>query len=205
MQMFTNLPRDVVTNGWHFVTDDVNDPATDAAAAVTRLVNFYGDGLLNMVANYISGNTMRFKAYDLSDPEPRAPVLDTTETISWGTKSASYAPTECAAVLSFHASPTSGVPAGRLRNRVYLGGLDESAFALSTTGAFPMLSGLLISQVSGAASALLADNTTGLAWVGVSRASGLAVTFPIAGGWVDNSPDTQRRRGINATVRTTWT
>lgn len=205
MQMFTNLPRDVVTNTWHFLTDDSNAPDVDAVVAGTRLATFYGSALNNMVANYISGSTMRLKVWDLSDPEPRAPILETNITPSWGTKGATYAPTECACVLSFQGQPISGVPQARRRNRVYLGGLDESAFALSTTSAFPMLSTALISQVTGAASALLAANTTALEWCGLSNASGLPTTFNLDNGWVDNSPDTQRRRGINATVRTTWT
>lgn len=205
MQMFTNLPKDVITNGWHWETDDSLSPGAFGEFVAGELETFYGTALNSMVANYVTGATMRVKVYDMTDPEPRTPVYNDLITPAWGTKATTVVPTEVSAVLSFQGAPLSGVPQARRRNRVYIGGLNDLAITDSSTTTFPTLFTSLRTQLGNAASAMLAANTTALQWVGASRATGLLTTFQIAGGWVDNTPDTQRRRGVLATSRTLWT
>lgn len=128
-------------------------------------------------------------------------------------------PRECAAVLSYHSSLTGlaedtpgGVagprgdahPAARHRGRIYLGPLSNNSLGAGTNG--PGLSDNLRDVATKAAKQFLitAASTAleGLAWSVWSRTNNLLT--PIIAGWMDDAFDTQRRRGILASVRTAF-
>jgi len=203
---FTNLPRDVMTNTFHVATAEPSGPDKNSVATTmaSRLQTFYTNayGGTATAANYVLWGTGTVKVYDLTEAEPRVPgtaVLNCSAI----TEVASDIPTEVSIVMSYHAALVSGTPASRLRNRIYLGGLASDAFTLSSTSAFPTIASAMRTNIIGAAQALEALNDANVQWVQYSPTTGLP--SPIVGGWIDNTPDTQRRRGVSATVRTTFT
>jgi len=201
---FTNLPEDVITNTMHWETDDVLDPAVDAAEVRLRLITFYNSVYTGRGANHVNFAGARIKVWDLTDPEPRVPVLNTAAALTT-TPGAGQLPCEVAVVLSYHAAPVSGVNNGRLRNRIYLGGFTHAIINSGSASTFPTVANATTGAIATAADTLHAANDAGLQWVVMSKATGLAITSQISGGWVDNEPDTQRRRGVRSTLRQLWT
>lgn len=200
---FTGIPKDVITNTHHWLTDDSFSPAEDAVTIASRLEVFYEDAMDGFAANHVSWSLGRVKVYDLGDPEPRPPVADLPLNLNI-IAAVSTLPNEVAVVVSYHADPVPGVNPGRLRNRFYLGGFTQAIMSAGSGSSFPIVSNAAVTQIAGAAAALLLDNTTPVQWVVASRATGLTITSQISGGWVDNEPDTQRRRGVPASARTLW-
>lgn len=203
---FTNLPRDVAVNTFHFFSgdEDLDSVADPIATALTAFyAGVYTTGAAARV-NYIDWTRIQYKTFNLEDPPPRVPVIRTpTWTAATG---ASTIPTEVACVLSFHAAPESGVRFQRLYNRIYLPGIMPTHLSSSAVDEFPRFASTFISQITTAADGLAVPfGTPSVAWTQVSRATGAIVGRPITGGWVDNSPDTQRRRSVGASSRTTWT
>jgi hypothetical protein len=112
-------------------------------------------------------------------------------------------PGEVAVVLSFHSLLTdvpeevgATRPGARHRGRIYFGPLNTASLDASTATVEPATNAAL----RGAALSFMALTTA--PWSQWSRAD--AVMRTITGGYVDNAFDTQRRRGIAATARTTF-
>lgn len=198
--MFTNLPEDVMTNTFHFTElTPIGLPAA-AAAATAKLADFYEavyNGSLGM-ANYMNPALAHVNWYDLSEPMPRAPLtLPLGATIPVVN---STLPTEVSTVLSFQGDHVSGTPQARRRGRIYIGAIANQAMLASSTGNFPLFSSPWIAGITaGATTHLLPQPTPDLRWSVWSPTDGQA-TF-VTNGWADNSPDTQRRRGISPSVR----
>lgn len=118
-------------------------------------------------------------------------------------------PSEMCAVTSFHGNrvqeqgPGGTRPMSRARGRVYIGPLGINALAQdSATGEVSFVSGLR-TNLALACETLMSDAASkGATWVVYSRTA-RSVT-PITGGWANNEPDVQRRRGIVETARTGW-
>lgn len=197
------IARDAMTNTFHFI-DFVPQPLVDLADDVSPLLEqLYEDVYVgsNMASNAYAWLLTTIKWYDLSQPEPRVPYI-TSEPITAGT-SASVIPNEVSVVSSFQANPVSGIPQARRRGRVYLGGLGVAWFSPSASGLSPRLDTAKINQC-----ALAFDNFrtavagTSARWAVWSPTD--AAAYLVDNGWVQNDPDTQRRRGVAATVRTVW-
>jgi len=155
----------------------------------------------NEVVSYFPGrmnqNGHIIKMYDIADPKPRAPVYETTFGLS-SSPSGNSLPAEVALCLSFQGERQSGVSQARRRGRVYIGPLDvagSDADGRPTSG--------LVNAVVDMGESLWADSNaaTDWSWVVYSRVDEDVVA--IDNGWVDNSFDTQRRRGLDPTSRTT--
>lgn len=100
-------------------------------------------------------------------------------------------------VLSFQADKVSGLPQARRRGRVYFGPLGGAAEASGRPGT------TLLSAVVAFGAALLSEsNLADWTWVVYSTVNNGGA--PVTNGWVDNSFDTQRRRGLEWTARTTF-
>lgn len=201
--MFTNLPEDVITNTLHFDPVGASPLETVQATVQPLLETFYEAFYANNIAgNYVKWAQATTKWYALADPEPRVPIVAPMPLTI--TTVASTVPTEAAVVLSFQGDPMSGVPMARRRGRLYMGGLGGSAVTASTTSQYPMLNPAFITQWVAAASnfaeALDGVGVHWSVWSTVDQASTL-----ITNGWIDNAIDTQRRRGVDRTARTTWT
>lgn len=205
---FTGTPTDVSVNQLHFLFD--TNTGLEPAAVASHCAAFYDDiypaATAASRANYIDWPLAHVKVFDLSQPTPRVPWVFNLGYANAGT-AATPIPTEVATVLSFHAEPESGVRFQRLYNRIFLPMAGAaSSMANSAVDAFPTLSTGWVTLVRNAAIALhaAANNTTVGQWSQVSNATGLTAVRPIVGGWVDNSPDTQRRRSVLASSRNTW-
>lgn len=201
--MFTNIPSDVITNTFHFRNE--NPLAFSAAATLiaANLETFYEDvyGGTGHAANYVLWPQTYINFYDLSQPAPRAPLTIAQPIIV--TPTATIVPTEAAVVLSFQGPRESGTPQSRRRGRVYLGGLGSAWLSNSTASGFPMVPNTPLVNLTGAAATLVADSVAdALPWCVWSPTDQEATN--INNGWVDNTIDTQRRRGVAASSRTTW-
>ena len=204
---FSGIPEDVCTNVWSFNFVSPSPSGADWNALRTALNTFYASayastaGSLSM-ANYALPANTRWKGYDLSDPEPRAPVYDVTFAIAPITLVSSVLPPETAVCCSFQGALISGAPQARRRGRIFLGCIG-TAWATSTTSSFPDLNLAKRTGLAAAMGALLtATAAADWTWCVWSRTNGVMV--PVTNGWVDNAPDTQRRRGNAPSLRTTW-
>lgn len=192
LAMVSGVNKDRAQNVWHFLADD----EAELDLALTQVTTFYAqiDGSFsNLVAT--TGHTL--KAYDLADPEPRAPVKD--QGIGTLTVGGAPLPTEVALCVSFQAPRQSGQSQARRRGRLYFGPL--AANNVHTDGR--PNSAVLAQYGTGVQNLLDASQAaTTWAWVVYSRANAAAIEVTSA--WIDNEFDTQRRRGREATARTVY-
>lgn len=204
LPFYTGLPEDVITNTFHWQSDGSTDLEAAADLIVPRLEAFYDAcyAETGCCDAYVTWGDAIVKVYNLSDPSPRVPEQRDLD-LSPATPTDANIPTECSIVLSYHAVPPV---TARRRNRIYLGGWATGAASTGGSPGFPRIAGAVITDILGAATALNAANTSALRWQGHSNfgPSDTGTMWDVAGGWVDNSWDTQRRRGVDATTRTTW-
>lgn len=194
------LPEDRYVNNLHF---DSPEASLDLAAAIIigPVRAFYETipaGRAAAVGAGISPYVQRayeVRFYNMADPEPRVPVI-ATGTLPAVPSGAEGLPEEVAVVHAFHGAPPV---TGRRRGRNYLGPLNSSAFDGATTSAPTRVDAGFRGNVAAAALALAG------AEVGWAVYSGVANTLtPVVAGWVDNEFDTQRRRGAESNLRSTW-
>lgn len=214
MTATTGLPADSVINDWAFQTVGAAT-LLDYQNACLVVSEFYRAVQANTheVGEYISDQINRAATHELQAwTITSGPLGSPDYTEAWlgpvTANSNSGLPTEVAAVLSFHADLTgvleeSGAtrPRARRRGRVFIGPLEVSAVA-ATAVPYP-LSATFTETLRQAAVKLYDDaNGLGLAWCVWSRTD--ETLRPVVGGWTDNAPDTQRRRGMAASIRTAW-
>lgn len=201
----TGLPGDVAVNTFSF---DCDTPAA-IDTAMSDLVSFYNTVHApgtNPIAYYLSGvisrgtNACTIEAFDRADAIPRVAVDSRSFTLG-SAASGDNLPLEVAVTCSFRGEYTSGVNRARKRGRVFLGPLKETALS-SSTGSAPFVSTPFSNAILGASESLLLGVPNGSQWVVWSKASNSA--SPVIGGWVDNDPDTQRRRSAQPTARAAW-
>lgn len=190
----TNISADAATNNWSFTTG-----ATDGAtlsAIVDTLGQFYV-AIHTIFSNKVAEGGLRCKIYNLGDPVPRPPLIDTLMP-SLGAAQATILPPELAICLSFQGARVAGVPQARRRGRVYLGPLGSTVYSAAEE-----LSSATLTLITGAAGALLSrSQASGLyEWVVVSGIGEPIGSAPVTNGWVDNAFDVQRRRGIAPSAR----
>lgn len=196
--MDDNLPENAATNTLHFEVPDLVTQAPLIEAALNSMYQNFNTHLSSL----ITPSTWTYKWFNLLDPEPRVPVRTTTGVGALATGTTA-APPEVALCISFKAAAVSGFPAGRLRNRIYIGPLATGT--IDTTGR--PTSTAVTAIANGADILLEASKAAGWDWVVYSptqASQGLVDSFPIESGWVDNEFDTQRRRGRRSTARTTF-
>lgn len=195
----TNLPEDAATNTYHFDTTGTAVPTLDNI--LDLLEDLYAEEtatlpLMGLMSNELAAGTGRIRLYDLADTEPRAPIASREITRTPSTQDG--LPAEVALCCSFQAAPSSGLPQARRRGRVFLPWLTEANNELGRpTQAIIDAVGAAFVEFGAAA-----DASLNVDWVIYSRTNNN--TVGVAGGWVDNAWDTQRRRGFKPTVRTAW-
>nr|CRY95144.1 hypothetical protein [uncultured prokaryote] len=202
----TDLPKDRVTNTFYFWNASEGEFPVAAEVIALLLQEFY-ETLWE--SPYAYGNWVRLSGgfwinfYDMSQPEPRVPYrVDISGSGFAG--GASLTPAEVSTVMSFHGAPINGQSQARRRGRIYIPGINDSMIEQATSGAYPTFKAAWLARVNTCAAALQA--ASGSALVGWNVYSQVAGTYaPVVGGWVDEAPDTQRRRGQSATSRVTWT
>lgn len=213
--------RDAAVNTYHFAADEVDAQSTEVATIVSSLTALYQSLDGPVLSVHGSGN-FRIKVYDLEDAPVRAPIHDSTWAGSMGTTAL---PNEVAVCVSFRGANISGGNRRRRRGRVFLGpvstnlndsrvGDQEVASADRTIilNAFASLGTALNGGLSNIAHCVFSKaNALGLA-VGEAPPE-LEPTYTpeqleagmtgVSLYWVDNALDTQRRRGLRPTTRTT--
>lgn len=196
----SNVPADNLVNTWYF-----EGGGSDPENVADMLTDFYDAvpaGGTDSVSDYLSNSVLtgeyRIKAYDLSDPEPRAPVYEDVRNLI-ELQTAAALPDEVALVFSYHAQLASGVPQARRRGRIYLGGIvaqqNDVGRPASNIRNVLVRAGRDLIQASNASTS----------WEWQQYSTLLGVGNIVVGGWVDNAWDTQRRRGRAATSRVLFT
>ena len=199
----SGLPEDVITNTLYFQDLSVNQDVQVFADLVHPHVStFFGSIYDGSMPSYIAPSaTWEARYYTVGPPPPNYPVVKPLiTTVGPAQFTPTVVPTEVACVLSFHGDQIAGVAAASRRGRIYFGGLHDSAIVASTLSPAyqpPMLSAAWINNVRLAAIDLANAPIRWVVWSPTTQQ-----TSQVTGGWIDNSPDTQRRRGIEATVRT---
>lgn len=192
----SGLPEDVFTNSLAFIRpagDTLVDFAADVAALWrSEFLSAVGAG--TSVASYmgkqLSGDIL-YKFYDLSLPAPRFPLIIPGDMPPFST--AQQEPSEVALCVSL----VAGQNLPRQRGRIYVGPWAQSAGVNGRpgTGVITALAQGMEDFRTAVEGSLLGRSLTVL-----SQADGEMNI--VTGGWVDNSWDTQRRRGEASTART---
>lgn len=189
------ISENYVTNSFAFRLDNTS---SDPGDVTTAIKDFYDD-IVGLLGPQIAQNGHEIKYTDLPGVQPNYPFQ--TDIFNLAAAPAGTAmPRECAIVLSFQGLKAAGAPQARRRGRIYLGPLDF----VTATGEYVATSA--ITTITNAAATFKSAITA----IGVDTRWGIwshmdQVVVLVDNGWVDNTYDTQRRRGVKATSRTTWT
>ncbi len=217
-------------NTIHF--QEVNGPQVDAEV-ITRIrdtvTDFYtgfvaepggGASIAELMSLCIS-RTKQTEIHITKRPADFLNVIGDGET--WGSPNASFGinlpaslgglsmPAEVSIVLSFKADyaglpergPNKTRPRATRRNRLFLGPWTSFAFQNDVNTGKSVVKAQ--PTIVGAAERLMAAGAGALdivQWATYSQK--LHDAFRVVGGWVDNAPDTQRRRGEDATARSNF-
>jgi hypothetical protein len=196
-------PSDRYVNTWHFFNEV--DYTIHRAIIASALAGFYTGSTpaTFQLSDFFSGvirTPLELRTYNLDDPEPREPTISTIP-FTESSASTRVLPEEVALVMSF----TGGPPrTARRRGRVYLGPFRSEAIdVLSTVTShnFARPEPSLIAGIVSEGEALM--EPTDLDWC-IRSSLPIPHFVPVVDGWVDNSFDTQRRRGPDASLRTEW-
>lgn len=209
MQYRSEIPRDVSVNTFAF-TGSGSDREADANSITTKLSELYNGkaiGQTNFLSYYFGAYTMRtgspltMRVYDLADAKPRPPFYTVGLGIT-GIGTDTQLPLEVAAVLSFQGDRQAGTPQSRRRGRIFFGPLTASAIGMDPSSKAPIVTETFRRDAALACRTLAADDSDGTQWCVWSRVDSEFV--PVTSGWVDNDPDTIRKRGLRASDRETW-
>jgi len=218
------LARDISINTFHFITDETGTPEEETADIDTHLRNFYSDVDTYLSSNVKSTQGLRIKQYNHEDAPPRVPFSDTLGDLTPG----GFAlPNEVAICVSYYQNPASGVNRRRQRGRIYFGPLTTGTMD-TATGDVRVASAVRTAIADAAHDRLInfvgATSGSTIQWCVFSRSDALGLPVgdpgpsseptytnselvagyhPIDVVYVDDAFDTQRRRGLLATARTT--
>lgn len=200
----TGLPEDQFVNTLHFETSS-EGPGAVSVALTEALRTFYDvlpvGGALPLSNRYSSfvNVPVQVRFYNLSDPEPRVPVV-TTFSLANRQLAPTNLPEEVAVCASFSSAPPI-TPS--TRGRIYLGPLISQAFDSGAADTRCRVAAAFIADIAKSCERLVAQSDTANAnWCVYSPKTGLSTH--VARGHVDNAPDTQRRRGPDALTRVIW-
>lgn len=203
-----NINADSITNTWHFDCDDGNTEANCAQVIVDDLLTPFYQAVDAYLSDIIS-STATVDLYDMRQDTPRVPFASDTITLTLGASTA--LPAEVALCLSYHAAISSGDNARRRRGRIYLGPLRTTTVEEAGSDGRPPAA--MLTAIAAAATTMVAGAPlfSGSAKWSLFSPSTLEdgstlddAFFDVTGGWIDNAFDIQRRRGSEATSRTTF-
>lgn len=213
----SGLAEDRFVNTFYF-QNAVPDVA-DFGACATALRRFYtetntnaGGAATAALIEYMSPTALKpteqltIKLYDMADPEPRSPMLTDISTITFppiGTKKTM--PYEVALCMSFKAVTQSGDTPARNRGRVYIGPIVHTAMGDEVLE-MGRPNSALRQAIGGAGVRMRTEQlAVGNIWVVHSPTTGPLSAKPVVTIWCDDAWDTQRRRGLQPTLRETRT
>src|SRR5215211_656120 len=198
--------EDACVNTWHLNTLGSNMElsmdvfATNLATFYTPIVPLYSSKMNP------AGTVIRF--YNINNPTaPPQIYTDTLFSTAVSAHATAALPTEVALVLSYAGPKVAGKNQNRRRGHIYLG--PWGAIGDNNDNDRPKTQ--LVGIVKDAAAAFLAESNGGITynWVVYSQTSvdqggGGDPYVVVTNGWVDDSWDTQRRRGLDPVVRSTF-
>lgn len=204
--MLSALPEDACVNTFHFNSTG-GTLATDLDTITDLVQDFYfatptGEGgpIRAYWGAQVDEDDVHLRLYNLSSPEPRAPLRDTDIGVE-GSVSGTGLPDEVALCLSFQAPQVSGSPQSRRRGRIFFGPLGQNALSGTVPNNRPDAG--FVGRLAQAGEDLMNNAAaTSAPWVVYSPTDDAG--YLVDNGWVDNAFDTQRRRGVSPTTRTTW-
>lgn len=202
--MDTGSGEDIAVNNFHFRTTNADPNHGATLDAIQVALGNCVEAYMTIMANDVFPTNVRWKVYDALTAPPRAPVRDVILKAGLAT-GASSAVHELAICTSFQGERISGIPQGRRRGRIYIGPITTSAIAGS------VVNPTAITAINAAMKGLAdqGNEPAGWEWCVFSRRGAPPPAVPTATavteGWTDNSMDVQRRRGVKATTRNTWT
>jgi hypothetical protein len=203
---FSGLPGDVVTNTWAFNRVGAAPGPTELAQLAQGVAAFYDDVYTNprFIAPWLRPAQTNFAIYDLDDIPPRVPVYDQVVALVTDTTPNLQIPQETAVVMSFQGDKVSGLPQARRRGRIYLGGISLGFIATGTTTSYPFITLAARTAIVTAAQSMQAA-LAAVDWIWVVYSTVNESATPVTNGWLDDSIDTQRRRGNTTSSRLTFT
>jgi hypothetical protein len=218
----TGIVRDQAVNTFHFDTPLPSSQPTDFSIAARRALDFYVEapaGFTAPIANFMSSalsGLFTANVYDLADGQPRP--LRHTEDATWAIPETTAMPNEVAVAVSYKATPVPGIPASRLRGRIFIGPLQLGSSTGGAVVAGEVRPSAGCYETFARAGRVLMDKSadaTGIIWVirsagrytvgGVPQPLQPPTTHRITSGYVDNAFDTIRSRGHRANFRRQFT
>ena len=200
----SGLPKDGTTNVRYFEVSALRSEAEYIAVATSicdAWQAYFGD-IFSFFSQLLDG-TATYKAYNLDQPKPRTPIYVDTRTIG-GVTAGNIMPAEVAVVTSFQANPLAGESQARRRGRNYLGPLKntviDASTGLVTTSYRTFVKNAELDFIT-AISNIVEPTTWGV--VHAYDQPGQSISY-VTNGWINDEPDTQRRRGRTQTTRTLW-
>lgn len=209
----TGVARDDQINTFFVGTDTENfvDLETATIGAIATIRNAI-DGFMSSLL-FTGAPLATYYTFNMLDAEPRQP--QTVADMGAGTLSgAQPLPEEVTMVASFQGVPISGQSQRRRRGRLYLPTFTvDDLDASSSTIWDPDTIAAMCTMMSDVKDVLLTANCalSVFSRKAASDAGGTLLNQAKAGttyvqsGWIDNEPDTQRRRGRNGGTKTQWT
>lgn len=188
------IPADYVVNTFSF---DFTNSQANIDAATLNIKDFYDAITATGFSAAMSQAGHVIKWYLHGGAKPNYPQAETGFALD-SAPAGSQLPSEVALVMSFQGDRIPGQEQRRRQGRIYLGIGD----AAQNSSGRP--SSTLINAVVAAGGQLITDVDTDTdgKWTVYSTLNGSSVE--VTNGWVDNAWDTQRRRGIETTARTTF-
>lgn len=212
LQGATGLPDDQYVNTFTFVCSDGEDYLDQIEAT---LQNAY-DEVTEFYSSEVSRSGALIKFYDLEIAPPNVPLDTRALTINAKASGAADLPSEVALCVSFKGPAVAGQNPARSRGRVYLGpwafaGVtdwsrpDSGMIAVAVAFGDAIMTGCGFADAIACWAVLSPTNAGGWLIPGESGPPNFAAAVvPAFDGWVDNAWDTQRRRGLAPTSRTTF-
>lgn len=207
----SGIPDDAVVNTFYFDQDDngiLPPPGDSYDGVMSSLTQLYTAIDALILPNSV-GNLITVRIYDMRDAEPR--VVRHTEDIEITPADTDPFPGEVALCVSFAAAEVSGANRARRRGRVFLGPCKIGAGNIVGFQNRPRTD--TRTEIAAAFHDLATPNDIGgssLSWAIFSPttlAGGSTIDDAfndVESGWIDDSWDTQRRRGAAATSRVTF-
>lgn len=211
----SGLVEDQVINDFAFRHQSGLAPTTaeldDLAGAVDDFYNSIDVGTGYCPAHFISTHVDRAATHELefvNIATGGSPVYSVPWLGPVAPEGDTNLPNEVAAVLSFHGTLTGILeevgatrPRARRRGRLYVGPLRNNSINGSLPA--PTLGTALLTALRTNANVMFdAADAAGFTWSVWSRMAN--ELYAVVGGWTDNAPDTQRRRGQVSSARVTY-
>jgi hypothetical protein len=212
----SGIREEDVVNTWAFaIAESGGTILAPLSTVVGQLTTFY-----NAVGDRLQGTISRaactVKLYDLREARPQVPIFDGSLGFTTAANSGEAMPAEAAICVSFQGVRESGKVQARRRGRVYIGPVTSA-----NTGSHARPNSADINDLVAAAQALIDASQASSTWKwcifsptnagGFYEPGGSGPPYfggdamvVVDNGWVDNAWDTQRRRGLSPTARTTF-